>query len=87
MGAGGEALATAAAALAERLLQAAEAARHARRPLHLVPVGGLLVAQVAREALPAAREAQPPAGIHRRTVMLEKSKGKSAHSSRSCHQL
>lgn len=61
MCAGGEALAAAGAALAKRLLQAAEAARHARRPLRLVPVGGLLVAQVAREALAAAREAQPPA--------------------------
>lgn len=61
VGAGGEALAAAGAALADGLLQAAEAAHHARCPLHLVPVGRLLVAQVARKALPAAREPQPPA--------------------------
>ena len=38
--------------------------QHAQVSLHLVAIGGLLVAQVTREALPAARKPKPPAMHH-----------------------
>ena len=43
------------------LFSGAEAAQHARGPLHFMAICQLLVAQVAWEAVSAAGKAQPPA--------------------------
>ena len=51
------------AARGEGLLPRAHAAAHLGGPLHMVPVAGLLVAQVARVAQPAAGEAQPAVAV------------------------
>lgn len=48
---------------AQGLLSRAEAANHLRCPLHVMPIGGLLVAEVARKAGTAAGEAQPPVAV------------------------
>jgi hypothetical protein len=52
--------------------------QHAQVSLHLVAIGGLLVAQVTREALPAARKPQPPATTSIALVQVPAA-GRTAH--------